>query len=317
MTAAAALADHIAARAVAAARKSGRGKSAASTKLIQALFDIYEAIHPASVRAGCYQLFNRKMIPDMKRVTTGKISRLLVWARENDVIPWEWIVDEHRYEERAAQWDNTDEIIDSTVAHYRRDNWQEQPNWLQVWSEKGTVRGSIWPVLEKYGVGFQVAHGFQGASIMHDVASDSALSAKPLTILYVGDRDPSGMYMSEVDIPKRMTRYGGIAAIRRLALTEEDVIGLPSFQATEKVKDPRYSWYVNLYGAKCWELDALSPAILRARVETAILAMIDVDTWNRAVLIEQAEIESFKYYKDRWKESISQLVPKYYGKWQP
>jgi hypothetical protein len=32
---------------------------------------------------------------------------------------------------------------------------------------------------------------------------------RPLHILYVGDYDPSGMCMSEVDLPKRLKKYYG------------------------------------------------------------------------------------------------------------
>ena len=34
---------------------------------------------------------------------------------------------------------------------------------------------------------------------------------------------------------------------------------VPGFPAADKRADPRYRWYVGRYGARCWELDALSP----------------------------------------------------------
>ena len=55
------------------------------------------------------------------------------------------------------------------------------------------------PVLDQYAVGFRVMHGFSGATTIYDVAQDD--DGRQLIVLYVGDFDPSGMFMSEVDLP--------------------------------------------------------------------------------------------------------------------
>ena len=73
-----------------------------------------------------------------------------------------------------------------------------------MWSEKGTVRGTLAPVLNKYGVTFRVMHGYGSATALHAIAEASAVSDKPLTVLYVGDWDPSGLHMSEIDLPDRL-----------------------------------------------------------------------------------------------------------------
>lgn len=287
-----------------------RGKSQKSMELVSAAADILREIQPASVRAVCYRLFVAGLIADMGKNSTGKVSKQLVYARENGLIPWRWIVDETRSAERAGVWDNTDQIINSAMRGYRRDNWQEQPHKLEVWSEKGTVRGTIWPVLSDYGVTFRVMHGFGSATTLNSVATMSAYSEKPLTVLYVGDFDCSGMCMSEVDIPQRLERYSGKATIRRIALTADDVApgtALPHFEAATKKGDSRHDWFVRRYGSKCWELDAMSPVDLRQRVEGAILEMLDTDAWNHARTIEQVEIASMREFQQHWKDSKSRL----------
>jgi hypothetical protein len=75
--------------------------------------------------------------------------------------------------------------------------WALQPALVEVWSEKGTVRGTLAPVLNAYGVGFRVMHGFAPATIVHEIAEAHGASDRPLLPLYVGDWDPSGLYMSE------------------------------------------------------------------------------------------------------------------------
>src|SRR5688500_15523445 len=89
--------------------RRGRGKSAKSLELIEAAYEILAEIHPASVRAVCYQLFVRKLIPDMGKNATARVSTQLTDAREQGIIPWSWIVDEARRVERAGVWDDPEQ----------------------------------------------------------------------------------------------------------------------------------------------------------------------------------------------------------------
>jgi hypothetical protein len=66
-----------------------------------------------------------------------------------------------------------------------------------VLPEKGTVRGVLRPVLDELAVGFFPVHGFSSATAAHDLAMDD--DGRDLILLYVGDYDPSGMFMSEQD----------------------------------------------------------------------------------------------------------------------
>ena len=58
------------------------------------------------------------------------------------------------------------------------------------------MRGTLAPVMEKYGVTFRVMHGHGSATALHSVAEESQHGDKRMTVLYVGDWDPSGMHMS-------------------------------------------------------------------------------------------------------------------------
>lgn len=279
-----------------------RGKSRASLDLIQAAYEVLETIQPASVRAVCYQLFIRRVIPDMSLSNTRRVGAQLVYAREHEIIPWSWIVDETREAERVNQFANADEFADAVQRSYRRDRWQDQPRLVEVWSEKGTVRGTLAPVLNQYGVTFRVMHGFGSATVVHDVVEDTS----DLLALYVGDWDPSGMYMSEVDLPTRLKRYGGDTEIERVALTGADIGNLPPFLAETKRGDPRYKWFIRHHGTECWELDAMSPVDLRERVANAIFANIDLVPWERAEVVEKAERDSFIRVMGEWRRSVGQ-----------
>jgi hypothetical protein len=109
------------------------------------------------------------------------------------IIPWGWIVDEARECERIPSWNDPSAFAQAAIRSYRRDAWSQQPVRCEVWSEKGTVRGVLAPVLDEYGVGFRVMHGFSSATVIHDISG--WVDHRNLIALYVGDYDPSGMWM--------------------------------------------------------------------------------------------------------------------------
>ncbi|BAL09533.1 MULTISPECIES: hypothetical protein [Bradyrhizobium] len=244
--------------------KKGRGMARASLDMIAAMRDIAEEVRPVTGRGIGYKLFTRGLITSMSTNNMQKVYRLLRVAREQGTIPWDWIVDETRELERVSAWSNPAEYARTVACSYRRDFWDQQPCRVEVWSEKGTVRGVLKPVLDQYAVGFRVQHGFSSATAVHNVADDT--DGRPLVVLYVGDFDPSGMYMSEHDLPQRLREYGGNhVRFRRIALTEEHLRGLPSFPAADKHKDPRHRWFTQHHGSECWELDAMDPRVTASR----------------------------------------------------
>jgi hypothetical protein len=279
--------------------KKGRGMARRSLDLIEAMYAAAEAAQPITGRGIGYKLFTAGLIPSMARSEMQRVYRLLKEARERGDIPWEWIVDETRAIERTPTWDDPAHYARCVARSYRRDFWNQQPVRCEVWSEKGTVRGVLQPVLDEYAVGFRVMHGFSSATAIYDVAQDD--DGRDLIALYVGDFDPSGLYMSEEDLPKRLSDYDGHhVPLERIALTREQVRGLPSFPAADKKKDTRYRWFGANYGNRCWELDAMDPNDLRACVEEAIKELIEPVAWKRCETVNRAEQVSLKTVLEGW-----------------
>jgi hypothetical protein len=282
------------------AKRGARGRAKRSLDLIAAMYAAAEAAQPITGRGIGYKLFVAGLIPSMARSEMQRVYRLLKEAREEDIIPWEWIVDETRELERVSTWANPAAYARGVARSYRRDFWQQQPVRVEVWSEKGTVRGVLGPVLDSYAVGFRVMHGFSGATTVHDVAEDD--DGRDLIVLYVGDLDPSGMYMSAEDLPNRLAKYDGDhVMLKRIALTRTHVRGLPSFPATDKKLDTRYKWFRVNHGDQCWELDAMDPNDLRACVEEEIKALIEPIAWSRCTAVNEAEQESLRTILQSWR----------------
>ncbi len=283
----------------------GRGKSSHILRLIEAAYRILEEIQPASVRAVCYRLFVEGLIDSMSKSNTNRVSTQLVWAREQGEIPWEWIVDETRKVEGDPGFSNPKEFMEVALLGFRRDHWDYQSVRVEVWSEKGTIRGTLRPVLDEFGVPFRVMHGYSSATTVREIAEESSFSGKPLVAFYVGDWDPSGLHMSQVDLPRRLREYGAHeekVGVYRIALSHEDVgPDLPSFDVMTKKADPRWRWYVNTFKTdRAWELDALNPNILRDRVRKMIEGEIDKEAWERCTLAEQAEQRSLNEVLYLW-----------------
>jgi hypothetical protein len=109
------------------------------------------------------------------------------------------------------------------------------------------------------------------------------------------------MFMSEEDLPARFEKYDGDhITLTRIALTVEQLSGLPSFPAADKEKDPRFDWFVANHGHHCWELDAMDPNDLRDCVEREIQKLIEPIAWKRCEVVNKAEQKSLKTIIAKW-----------------
>jgi hypothetical protein len=295
-----------------------RGRSKATLDLIQTCLKIIKERQPISVRGVCYALFVDGQIDSMAKENTQKISRVLTEMREEGILPWEWIVDDSRSMEGDGGFTDLKQYARVIRNSYTRDFWAHQTKRVIVISEKATVAGIVRPVLDKYGVPFFAAHGYNSATKVYDLASEIVKDKRTYHFLYIGDYDPSGMHMSEIDLPTRLERYGNIAMEQqeiidreldfhfdRIALIESDTTKLPSFDAETKKEDKRYRWFIDNFGAQAWELDAMNPNDLRARVEAEIVDHVDSEAWAQHQKVEEAQQESVRAIADKMAEAIA------------
>ena len=220
------------------------------------------------------------------------------------MVPWGWIVDDTREPERINAWENPDAFIRTVQRSYRRDYWADQPERVEIVTEKSAVKGTLAPVLDEYGVPHRPWHGYVSATKAYELAGEIQASQQHVLLLYLGDWDPSGLDMSERDAPECLVEYGGGDGFtfQRIALTEALIRehDLPGFDVDTKQKDGRYQWYRSRHGARAWELDALRPNVLRDVVEAEIRQHIWWAAWEHSRLIEQAETDSLQHILDRW-----------------
>jgi len=209
--------------------------------------------------------------------------------------PIDWVVDESRDPEIPATWQNSIEYVGQLSRGYARDLWQDQGTHCEVWSEKGTVLGSLRPIAQKWGFTVRVCHGFGSTSMAGQIASEFQLlhkQGKRIKVYYVGDHDASGVDI-ERDLHSRSETLSNVSfEIVRLAIFAEDIKKFNVPPQTIKPKDSRAPSFEKKYGkgAATVELDALPVEELRRRVEKAIIGEIDFDTWNRQKELQDWEV---------------------------
>lgn len=245
----------------------------AKTKaIIEAAHTILGEGQPMTLRQVYYQLVSRQVIENA-RASYMALSNALVRARQDGLIPWDWIEDRTRRPRRVAAWQNLRQYLGAVSYSYRRDVWNEQPRLIEVWLEKDALSGVVGAELEPYGVTLNVGRGYDGwASIRN--AAERYGSGEMTWVLYFGDLDPSGEDMVR-SLRERLAFFGCRPEITKIALTIEDVERYDLPPDPTKKTDTRRAAHVKRYGDRSWELDALPANVLRERIHQEIDWRID------------------------------------------
>lgn len=226
-----------------------------------------------TVRQVYYQLVARQVIAN-KDSQYKRVSRILVTARKEGAIPWEWVEDRLRQPRHVPMWADLADFGETAVNAYRRDVWATQPQYFETWLEKDALSGIFEDLQRPYGVTLNVGRGYDGWDSIRN-AADRMGDGEGATILYFGDFDPSGEDMAR-SLIERLGFFGCYPTILKCALTPEDIAryNLPPDPA--KRTDTRAADFVAKHGDVSVELDALPGAILRQRLRQEIETRLDM-----------------------------------------
>jgi hypothetical protein len=102
-------------------------------------------------------------------------------------------------------------------------------------------------------------------------------------------------------IEKKLVRYGADVDVRRVGLTLAQVRQYKPPPNFAKENDKNTPAYVARFGTReCWELDALSPAVMTRLVRVAMRNKRDMDAWVQAEAREQAARAQLRAVVDQW-----------------
>jgi hypothetical protein len=301
-----------------------RGFSKRTIELIKFARTLLGKFHPMTLRQLHYAIFSTSKIAyentpkDYKR-----LSRVTTMARRlyrclelqgidggDGTIDPAWIVDETRETRHTSSWLDLSGYMDTVKRAYRRDNWQNQSNYCEVWSEKATVLGSLRPLADDLGITLRNCKGYGSTGMESRIGEDFAAISKPITVFFLGDHDPSGRDI-ERDIYRRaQTASGKNFTLKRLAIHPNDIqlYDLPPQRIKET--DSRAAGFRRRFGtgAHTVELDALPVDELRRRVRVETEALIEWDLWSRQLEIQDVELKSIADFADRMKNLPEQSI---------
>jgi len=127
-------------------------------------------------------------------------------------VDWSAIEDRTRFMRAQAHFDSPEDIIKSAAHQFRIDKWAEQPHHVEVFIEKDALVGVIEAICRKLDVTYASCRGYMSQSMMWETGQRLKFYAthynKKITIVHLGDHDPSGVHMSK-DIEDRLSLFMG------------------------------------------------------------------------------------------------------------
>lgn len=252
-----------------------------------------------------YQFVSRDIIPNNLR-SYKNLGEAINNGRLAGVISWDAITDRTRERGGRTQWGSPQEIINSAARGYHIDWWMDQDQRVEVWVEKDALVDIVENACFPYDVGFLSCRGYVSQSEMHKSAMrfvDNYNDHDATTvILHCGDHDPSGIDMTR-DIRERLALFcehhnAEPPKVIRIALNMDQVKQYNPPPNPAKITDSRSDSYIEKFGKKSWELDALEPKVLTKLIQDNIDKYIDKRAFAARKKIEEGQIAVLRRVAD-------------------
>ncbi len=241
-----------------------------------------------SLRQLYYQLVARAYVPNTVQ-SYKNIGNLVSNARQAGLIDWDMIEDRGRETVTVPHWSSPSDIVKAAANQFRIDKWKDQDYHIEVMVEKDALSGVLEPVCRDLDISITANKGYSSSSTMYEIGQrlfDIHSNKKEITIIYLGDHDPSGIDMTR-DVIDRLTMYSelgkGEVEVVRLALNFSQVEEWRPPENPAKQTDSRFESYALRFGKSSWELDAVEPAQLAGLVRGLVEARRDDTLWQEAV----------------------------------
>lgn len=190
------------------------------------------------------------------------------------------------------------------MQNYRKNRWENQPEYIEVWIEKKALQGVFEDACLFNDVRLAPCKGYPSLTFIYDALGrfqNAKDRGQKVTILYFGDFDPSGS-----DIPRslkeNLSRMGCNVNMEHWALNEEQIAEYNLPGVPPKSTDSRTgSWD----GDSAVELDAMEPKILAKLAVQAIKEHFDDSLYSD--LKDQEKVERGEY-QDRLQKAVEESV---------
>ncbi|MHB8522190.1 MAG: hypothetical protein ACYDH9_15725 [Limisphaerales bacterium] len=246
-----------------------------------------------TIRHLFYRLVGLRVIEKTEQAYKGLCSHLSKWRR-SEAIPWSAFSDSTRWHIQNNTFDGVQDALKNTVENYRRNLWDTQPFYLEVWVEKDAIAGIVSDTANTFGVPVFVARGFASLSSLYSAANtfrQATDAGKTAVIYHLGDYDPSGFAAGDSMLRAFRDDFKVDLQFIRAAVTKEQIEEMNLPTRPVKTSDSRAAKW---QGGECVELDTMPPGEIRALVESCILQHIDRHQWQMLQATEAMERETLQ-----------------------
>jgi len=264
-------------------------KHTKTRELIDAAIEVlkeYQDELPMTLRQVYYELVSRQVIMNV-RSRYNALSKALVFARKEGIISWEWIEDRLRRPRSVSMWDSFSDFGKTVIHSFRRNVWEIQHEYIEVWLEKDALAGIFERVLNPYGITLNVGRGYDGWDSINNAAM-RYLEFTEVSVLYFGDFDPSGEDMFR-SFEERLGFFECFPKIVKCALNMDDIRRYKLPPALAKKTDTRAKKFIEKHGDVSVELDALPLNVLKERIRFEVEKRMDMVALEEIRVIEEEE----------------------------
>lgn len=265
--------------------KRFRAESLRLIDIAETILDDYERQgYDLSLRQLYYQFVARNIIPNNEK-SYNNLGNLISDARMAGLLDWDMIRDRGREVIEGSYWGNPEVFLKSAARAFTINKWQDQENHVEVMVEKQALEGVLIPVCEELQIPFTANKGYTSSSALYESSrrwNHLSDDNKNIHIIYLGDRDPSGIDMTR-DVRDRSLLFSDNVSttfnVHRIALNMPQIKEFKPPENPAKMTDSRAAEYIIRYGKSSWELDAIEPSKLAQLVRDKVLDLRDPDKW--------------------------------------
>ena len=256
-----------------------------------AIVDLLTEEQPMTNRQCFYRLVSSGLVGKTEGEYKQTVCRLLADMRLDGTIPFGWSADNTRWMRKPATYSSDEEALSARARFYRKQLWQNQAHYVEIWCEKDALAGVIYEVTEEFDVPLMVTKGYASLSYLHEAAEAIANQRKPAFLYYLGDHDPSGLNIPE-NVERRLRQFAPGAEIhfQRVAVTRDQIAKYRLQTRPTKTTDSRAA----RFEGESVELDAIPPPELRRIVRDCIEPHVNQEQLRIAHIAEESERESLK-----------------------
>jgi hypothetical protein len=262
------------------------------TAIREGLRDILESDHPMTVRQVFYRAVAAGLIGKTEDEYKTTVVRLLTEMRENEVIPFDWIVDSTRRLIEAPTWSSPKALLLAAADQYRSPLWRDAEATVYILTEKDTLSGTLQPITNELDVPLGVFRGDPSITFMHDIATRLEWGGRAVFVYYLGDHDPSGLDI-ERDAQQRLRRWAMTVDItwKRVAVTPKQIaeLSLPTRPTKPGTRNAGFK-------GESVEVDAIEPKELQRIVRAAIMRHIDAERVRKQQMLDEKTRASLRRF---------------------